>query len=916
MPEQMKKRMKQSNELATKTALKTKNMLLVAGAFAFFSLLSLLIWIAMQTGNPTDALGAGSGSPPENDLKADAIWLTDLYEDQSAFAAYRNSFATADAQNASCISAGTAHGVWFKFQALYSDATIIIKTGGAQGSIRNVEAALLDTNDNEITCSAATAGGDATLTTTALVQDEWYYILVNTASTTDTGTFTLYINNVSPVKYYVRNSGDWDNTNSWSTTGYSGSAAGSLPTKENVVFIRQVDKTIKVDGITAECAGIVMTGGNKETTLKVENSGILNVYGKCFAESADNKEMKLEIKNANFYVQDSLVVHQNGGSKKIEVKFDGGDVEINRSAEFKILDGDKLELDIKNSSVVDFKEDWIFSRTGGNDDEDLTVRSSTVTVGGDARFLMEGGTGSNAKMDIVFKSISDITVQGDFVVEESAGSEALTMDFGKNNDPNERAELLVYGDFKFGANNGGSTDMRVDIAVFESCVIEVKGNVEHTTTKGRFDFVKSSALLKLSGSGKQYVTGEKTGLADIEFQNILVDNSFTNIPDSIPGVYLQGPIELEQQLELLDGIVKTSNTKLITLAAGAALVGGSDTAFVDGPFKRYGGSDFTFPIGNRGVYAPLGVSNFSNTGSSHSFQAQYFYTGYSDTTTDITLNKVSQVEYWNLQRTSGTADVAVTLHWRDGARSGISDLNDLALAWYSSSYWTSIAPVTVSGTVNQGSISSNNRQNTFGNYTFGSLSGGNILPITLSWFDARARNGEVHLNWATEMEHNNDYFVIERSQNGIDFEELAQVKGAGNSDALREYSYIDDDPYTGVSYYRLKQVDYDGQYEYFNMVEVYIEPKTKTEEAFIIENIYPNPAIDHITLNVLSQKEEEGVVEIIDLSGRTLYKKSIDLSEGSNEINIPLAQDLPASSYIVSLQTKDGMISRQFIKSR
>ena len=86
--------------------------------------------------------------------------------------------------------------------------------------------------------------------------------------------------------------------------------------------------------------------------------------------------------------------------------------------------------------------------------------------------------------------------------------------------------------------------------------------------------------------------------------------------------------------------------------------------------------------------------------------------------------------------------------------------------------------------------------------------------IELLFFNAKLENNTyVDLTWSTASEINNDYFTIERSQNGVYFQEFDIVEGAGNSTHKINYSLIDRDPFDGISYYRLKQTDYDGKFE-------------------------------------------------------------------------------------------------------
>lgn len=119
------------------------------------------------------------------------------------------------------------------------------------------------------------------------------------------------------------------------------------------------------------------------------------------------------------------------------------------------------------------------------------------------------------------------------------------------------------------------------------------------------------------------------------------------------------------------------------------------------------------------------------------------------------------------------------------------------------------------------------------------------LPIGLIRFEASAiDNTAVELNWETSSEQDNDYFVIERSADGFDgWEDILQVDGAGNSETPRTYSAIDEFPLDGISYYRLKQVDFNGQQRIHDTESVLIDNSRASELV-----IFPNPATDLLTI--------------------------------------------------------------------
>lgn len=128
------------------------------------------------------------------------------------------------------------------------------------------------------------------------------------------------------------------------------------------------------------------------------------------------------------------------------------------------------------------------------------------------------------------------------------------------------------------------------------------------------------------------------------------------------------------------------------------------------------------------------------------------------------------------------------------------------------------------------------------------LNGISTLPIELITFDAFRKDRQVELLWKTASENNNDYFTIERSVNGKSWENIQTVQGAGNSSQVIEYSWLDNSPYSAISYYRLKQTDYDGTTEMFNIVSV---QQNDVEEL----QAYPNPVSHTSTILGVDQNQ-------------------------------------------------------------
>lgn len=188
-----------------------------------------------------------------------------------------------------------------------------------------------------------------------------------------------------------------------------------------------------------------------------------------------------------------------------------------------------------------------------------------------------------------------------------------------------------------------------------------------------------------------------------------------------------------------------------------------------------------------------------------------------------------------------------------------------------------------------------------GNEPEDELGASEVLPIELISFSAIKSGESVHLNWSTASELNNDYFTIERSSNGISYETIATISGAGNSSSILDYSFIDNNPINGMSYYRLTQTDYNGQFEIFSPVSISII------QDYQEIKVGPNPTSDYININ-LTEDYPEGTILLYNAIGTLVKSINID----ANKITIDVA-NLHSGAYIVSIQQQNETISKQII---
>ncbi len=144
------------------------------------------------------------------------------------------------------------------------------------------------------------------------------------------------------------------------------------------------------------------------------------------------------------------------------------------------------------------------------------------------------------------------------------------------------------------------------------------------------------------------------------------------------------------------------------------------------------------------------------------------------------------------------------------------------------------------------------------------------LPVSILYFNAtKCLNKTVNLNWSTTNEVNNDYFIIERSKDGLNFDSLKMVSAIGNSTTRMDYSSFDDNPFDGYSYYRLKQVDRDKQITYTRIERIYFE------DTDLLTTIWPNPARDFVQVKISGEINKIWAYKLFDINGKSLEERVI-----------------------------------------
>ena len=196
------------------------------------------------------------------------------------------------------------------------------------------------------------------------------------------------------------------------------------------------------------------------------------------------------------------------------------------------------------------------------------------------------------------------------------------------------------------------------------------------------------------------------------------------------------------------------------------------------------------------------------------------------------------------------------------------------------------------GLSRMGAISLNNNIVSADAINCDNLTSINPLPIELISFSADCNNQNILIKWSTATEVNNDYYTIERSKDGINWLLASIIVGAGNSNTMKNYSFTDSKSYSSVSYYRLKQTDFDGKFKYSDIISI-----SNCKEAQTELNIYPNPANGTCNLFFNGDKSQIESVAIYNVTGEKVYDSEsyqsvIDLSDKTEGIYFLQAQQI------------------------
>jgi len=378
------------------------------------------------------------------------------------------------------------------------------------------------------------------------------------------------------------------------------------------------------------------------------------------------------------------------------------------------------------------------------------------------------------------------------------------------------------------------------------------GNI--TTINNPITFAAGAGRVILDGTTNQFLSGVSPTCARMR-----VNKSSGTLTQN------WSTLTITNEFDFLAGILTIAPTNMLIFNDNSNAINESSNSFADGMVRKIGNDAFDFPVGDNGEYARISIS--APTNAAHFFTAEYFNANpdlvpYDITSKDVTLNNISTCEYWILDRGAATtSNVTVTLTW-DTRSCGVTDPATLAVARWNGSTWKDHGNGGTLGTPASGSIVTSGVVTSFSPFTLASYSSLNPLPVELTEFSATPKISTVELKWTTKSESGTKNFIVQRSMDGEYWQDLLIEPASGNSSSELNYSRLDESPLGGVSYYRLKIVDADGEFDLSEIEQV--EFKNASTSL-----IYPNPSNGIINLYNTSTG-----LKIYNVTGEILYSSS------------------------------------------
>jgi hypothetical protein len=440
-----------------------------------------------------------------------------------------------------------------------------------------------------------------------------------------------------------------------------------------------------------------------------------------------------------------------------------------------------------------------------------------------------------------------------------------------------------------------------------SDILYINGNFTNTssatlTNSGslyvRLDLSNSQASMAV-GTGTLYLNGTTSqsvsGTQTFKTYHLNTNNS--------SGITLNNNLSVSGTHTFASGLIVTSATpNYLVYEAGSSYTGDNDSRHVNGWVKKYGTTNFVFPVGNATYERTAAISNLS---ASSEINCHYYINSPNVANFLSPLVLVQDREYWQIDKISG-GTAQVTLNW-NSSKVALHNilLTDIVVAHYTGGNWTDVGTTATGNPLTTGSVTSN-AVSSFSPFTFGYKS--IPVPLKLTSFTGERRSGVSFLHWITMNEENVSHFEVQRSDDGSAYRTIGAVP-ARNLQYQQYYDYEDNSSIQGIAYYRIKSDDVDGKFTYSRIVAL-------TENEFNSGSfVVLNPVRSVMT--VFNKTGKDGLFDyrLLTAAGQLVLSGNVKMQLNGNAV-LPLPSQTAAGIYVLELSNANTQFRQKILVER
>lgn len=368
-----------------------------------------------------------------------------------------------------------------------------------------------------------------------------------------------------------------------------------------------------------------------------------------------------------------------------------------------------------------------------------------------------------------------------------------------------------------------------------------------------------------------------------------------------------GDIIVTNSLTFTSGIFNTNDQGTLVTNCNVSVTGPTDCdnpiSYVNGPFTRTlcttTPTNMYFPVGKGGNFRATWLEPTQTTNGATTYTVEQFEGNPPNYCVPSDLTCLSKARWYRVTRGNTIPMIdPITITYCNN--DGVTHPNNLRVAKQEDNCWKNMGGT---GTgANKGTITSTVDFTEYGDFVLANDTDClNPLPVKLISFEGNYANNVEYLKWVTASEENNDRFEIMRSLDGVKWSYIGEVAGSGFSERLQTYFYEDHDIPMGatVLYYRLRQVDFNGDFEYHPIIVQDLNNKKITLTNI---NVFPNPAKDKFSVIDLGNSRMNNRLEVSDMFGHVIV--DTDFTAGT-EVN---TTDYPTGIYIVKVTNAAGLV--------